>query len=674
MVKRSGTRKKCGYPDSRDAGEEALVSGLKDHIAVLEKELLSFRDKSGHEDAVGLKQALEALKASEEMYRGLVKEISDWICDVDERFVCTYSSPMVRSILGYEPEEIIGRSAIDFTAPGEADRLRMMASLDQPPGRGFDVIQCRLLRKNGGTVWVEVSGKTVVDGEGRFKCHRGLIRDITKRKLAEEALLDSEAKFRALAETSSAIIVVFQGERLVYINNAAERLIGYSKDELLKMKFWDLVHPDFREMVKDRGLARQRLDLVPESYEFPVLTRAGEARWLECKAGTFMFKGEMAVIATLFDITERKRAENILKRDQFILAKSQETAHLGNWAWNVRTDELSGSEENWRIIGVQASEKRMNMNMFMRLVHPEDRELFSRQIELLLQEGRGRSLDYRIVKPDGSMIYINSIADKVVRDQNGEIKWIYGINQDITERKMIEARLANAKAQAELYLDLMGHDINNMNMVAAGYLEMVKYAAITEDRLDPDTIRLLDNALASVYSSSSLINNVRKLQRGMSGEFKPEVYDLGELIGEACGPFQSVPDRPVNVSLTLAPGIRVQATELLKDVFINLIDNAIKHSASPACVDIRMTPEERKDRPFCIVAVEDRGPGIPDGMKEKIFNRMQRGDTKARGSGLGLYLVKSLMDSYGGRVWVEDRVPGDHTKGAKFVVMLPVVE
>lgn len=72
--------------------------------------------------------------------------------------------------------------------------------------------------------------------------------------------------------------------------------------------------------------------------------------------------------------------------------------------------------------------------------------------------------------------------------------------------------------------------------------------------------------------------------------------------------------------------------------------------------------------------IDDNGPGVPDDMKEMIFNRLSRGDTKAKGSGLGLYLVKSLVESYSGRVWVEDRVKGNHTQGARFVVMLPVVE
>jgi signal transduction histidine kinase len=92
----------------------------------------------------------------------------------------------------------------------------------------------------------------------------------------------------------------------------------------------------------------------------------------------------------------------------------------------------------------------------------------------------------------------------------------------------------------------------------------------------------------------------------------------------------------------------------------------------PPVVAIRLEKTSADGRKYCHVSVEDNGPGIPDDMKQAVFGRMRRGDTKARGSGLGLYLVKTLVESYGGRVWVEDRVPGDRSKGCRFVVLLPV--
>ena len=140
----------------------------------------------------------------------------------------------------------------------------------------------------------------------------GFFLDITERKRIEDALRESEKKFRVLADTSKAAIYVYKDEKLVYVNDAAEKITGYSK-LALKMRFWDIVRPDLRELVRERGLARQRGEPVPSPYEVPFITKGGEARWVELSAGPITFMGRPAAVATFFDITERKRAEEELK-------------------------------------------------------------------------------------------------------------------------------------------------------------------------------------------------------------------------------------------------------------------------------------------------------------------------------------------------------------------------
>ncbi len=109
------------------------------------------------------------------------------------------------------------------------------------------------------------------------------------------------------------------------------------------------------------------------------------------------------------------------------------------------------------------------------------------------------------------------------------------------------------------------------------------------------------------------------------------------------------------------------ANGLLADVFANLVNNSIKHSEGSVTINVGISRTTENDgKEFYKVIVEDNGPGIPDVQKDKIFNRFLRGDTKARGSGIGLYLVKTLLDSYAGKVWVEDRVEGDRSAGQPF--------
>ena len=138
---------------------------------------------------------------------------------------------------------------------------------------------------------------------------------------------------------------------------------------------------------------------------------------------------------------------------------------------------------------------------------------------------------------------------------------------------------------------------------------------------------------------------------------------------------EELKDQPLrDVSINYRPclNMMVNASELLKDVFINIIGNAIKHSFGPVIIDIQLDKVLEDGKEYYRTSIEDNGPGIPDDTKDKLFSRSQRGCTGTSGSGLGLFLVKRLVEDYNGHVWVEDRIPGDSTKGAKFVVLLPV--
>ena len=243
--------------------------------------------------------------------------------------------------------------------------------------------------------------------------------------------------------------------------------------------------------------------------------------------------------------------------------------------------------------------------------------------------------------------------------------------------KTVEARtkeLQSEKNEAELYLDLMGHDISNMHHIAMGQLEIAQETMAETGRLEGDEKELIDTPLRILERSARLIDNVIKLQKLRKGEFEEETIDLCNMLSGIVKEYE--PEVPVSSIGFVGKGPScVRANELLYDVFRNLVGNAIKHSYRPGIdIDIRLETVSEDGKKYYKVMVEENGPGIPDDMKDKVFNRLQRGDTTARGLGLGLYLVKSFVDSFHGKVRVEDRVTGDYTKGSRFVVLLPAIE
>jgi PAS domain S-box-containing protein len=255
--------------------------------------------------------------------------------------------------------------------------------------------------------------------------------------------------------------------------------------------------------------------------------------------------------------------------------------------------------------------------------------------------------------------------------ENGTVKGSVVTFTDITERIRAEQAVQDARRQAEMYLDLMGHDINNMNQIGIGYLE----EALETLKLSDDERLLLTRPLRALNNSSQLIDNVRKLQAIKEGGIKLKPIDVRATLEEVIARYSHLPGRDVTINNRASKVCTVMANDLLKDVFSNIVGNAIKHSEGPVTIDVGLEMIEQSDgRKCCRVTIDDNGPGIPDEVKGKIFTRFQRGQTKASGKGLGLYLVRTLTESYGGCVRVEDRVPGDNTKGARFVIEIPSCE
>ncbi|HMK47889.1 MAG TPA: GAF domain-containing sensor histidine kinase, partial [Methanocella sp.] len=238
------------------------------------------------------------------------------------------------------------------------------------------------------------------------------------------------------------------------------------------------------------------------------------------------------------------------------------------------------------------------------------------------------------------------------------------------------AELQLAKQRAELYVDLMGHDINNMNHSAMGYLELALMSLGEDGEITVEGKTMLEKSYQAIQNSSRLIDNVRKLQHLTIGKFETRRVDMRELFGDIGTASLCPDDRDVTINVPDLPHYFVKANELLLDVFLNLISNAIKHSdeAKPLIVDVRVEPAIEKGHAYYRCVVEDNGPGMPDALKSRLFRRFRGGENRAESRGLGLYMVRTLVEGYRGQVSVEDRTPGDWTQGSKIIVMLPAAD
>src|SRR5262249_40685730 len=173
-------------------------------------------------------------------------------------------------------------------------------------------------------------------------------REARDREVLRErdALHEAEEKFRAVADIGSSAIFIHDGRRLLYSNRASEELFGYTRDELLAGDMWQAVHPDYRELLKERAAARFRGEQVPDRYEFKIITKSGEERWLDAGARLISFEGKPCILQNAFDITNRKHTEEALRNREEHLRAAIDAGKIGTWEWHIDQGKLIFSD-NW---------------------------------------------------------------------------------------------------------------------------------------------------------------------------------------------------------------------------------------------------------------------------------------------------------------------------------------
>ena len=257
------------------------------------------------------------------------------------------------------------------------------------------------------------------------------------------------------------------------------------------------------------------------------------------------------------------------------------------------------------------------------------------------------------------------------RDQLEMLEILGGIASIALDNSRAYERQVGAANEIALLNDLMTHDINNFNQGIMGYIELL----LQDKHLDDNQRKYGERALLQVRNNARLIDNIRKLAkiRMMSdSDFVP--MDVQKAVAEAIDTVtKATTDRKVTVVSALAPNTHyVMTNQYINDLFLNIISNAVKFDISKRVrVDVTISDEMTSQGDFWIVSVVDRGRGIPDDRKKVVFERFATGMTGIKGFGLGLSIVSAVVEKVGGRIWVEDRIKGDPSKGTVFRMALP---
>ncbi|MEK6304131.1 MAG: PAS domain S-box protein [Acidobacteriota bacterium] len=352
-----------------------------------------------------------------------------------------------------------------------------------------------------------------------------LQQEIGERKQAEETLRESEELFRSLAESVSAAIYIYREGRYVYLNAAAELITGYTRDELMEMEPGDIVHPDFREQIKARTELRLNGEEVPSRTEFKILTKNGEPRWLDLSASLIRFNGEPAVLATAFDITERRGWEDALRESEEKYRTILESIQEGYYEVDLRGNLTFFNDSLCRIVG-SPRERLMGLNNREYADAESARNLYAAFNQVFRTGEPLEEFHNQIVTQEGVEKFLES-SILLRRNSTGQISGFRGIIRDITERKRAEEALRRSEERNRALVDAMPDAMARLSREGV-YLDVRIPTGFPRDAKAQEAVGLsLSDVLSREVADKSLEGIKRALATGemQSLEFEVLVGD-----------------------------------------------------------------------------------------------------------------------------------------------------
>ena len=626
----------------------------------------------------------EALRRSEQRFRQLAESIQSvfWLwAPTDKEFL--YVSPAYEKIWGRSPESLTRRPESFIETVHPEDRPAVQRKIAAQDAGEETLSEYRIIRPDGAMRWVRDRAFPLQDNRGRVYRIAGISEDITERKEAQLAMQEKEIKFRAIFEHSFDAIGVSHDGLLVMVNPALVRLYGCdSADELIGTPVSELVVKDERERVVAYAAQRQRGEAAPSNYLSRGIRRDGTELEIEVDVSTFELRGSPHILFMLRDVTARRKAEESLRKSEHSLRLAQRIGRIGSWEADLNRDTLDWSEETYRIFGCIPENFTPTECGFFELVHPDDRMTVRRVSDQSLSHGKYYSVDYRIIRPDGTERQLVQQA-RIVRNDDGKPVQMIGTVQDITERKraeeslrvlneQLEARvqertrqLEQANRELESFSYSVSHDLQAPVRAINGFVQILR-----EDhhqRMDAEMVRLCEVIASNSRRMGEMIEDLLSFSKLDAHEFRTAPTDMKSLAALVASEQVVAANSAALVRIGELPPASVDES-IFRQVFSNLISNALKYSRSNSAPEIEVGA--RTEGEEVVYFVRDNGVGFDmryAGKLFKVFQRLHQTE-QFEGTGVGLAIVQRVVQRHGGRVWAES-APG---RGATFHFALPV--
>ena len=670
---------------SARAGEEASIEGLRtgadDYLVkpfsarelmarvATTLELSQLRAKVAA--SVEREHAAEALRASEERFRAIVSQATTGVAQIelDGRF--TFVNDRYCEMVGYPRAELLQMRMQDLThpedLPGNLDQLRRMLE----GGPSFE-IEKRYIRKDGTHLWVSNSVTAIRDAAGVPRSVVAVSLDITQRRQAEEAMRESEARLRFVLDSMpQKVFTALPSGEVNYVNPQWMEYTGLSFEKIRDWGWTEFVHPDD---VEENVLVWRRSIDTGEPFQFEHRFRAldGSYRWHITRVQPMRDRhGRSLVwIGSSTDVHEAKQLQESFRRSEEYFRELTQNMPLVVWT-SLPDGSVDFVNSRWlEMTGQSLEYVRSNPEAWMIALHPEDREHAGNSYLHGIRSGNGFTMEARFLRTSDKTYRWHLNRCVPVFDASGNVLKFLGTCTDIEDQKRLEAELRDTDRRKDEFLAMLAHELRNPLAPIANATRLLRRDQ-THDPVQQQARAVIERQVGRL---TRLVDDLLEVSRITSGriQLKQECISLEGIVQravETVSPLIEQHRHALTLALPAEPiWVRADSTRM-EQVLVNLLNNAAKYTLDGGRIAVNANLEGNQ----AVIRVIDTGIGIEADLLPRVFDLFTQAertlDRSHGGLGIGLSLVKRLVEMHGGTVQVHSVVG----KGSEFVVRLPAV-